>query len=67
MLGPAWEVLTVAFQFFMDLVLEGRSFAEALMANDVLAGRVWVFLLPWIARAPLLFYRSGVAKTGRGA
>ena len=63
--GLVWVILTVAFELFMDLVLAGRSLSEALTAYDVLTGRVWVFLLLWIALAPLLFHRLGVAKAGR--
>lgn len=65
--GLLWVILTVAFEFFMDLVLAGRPSSEAPMAYDVPAGRAWVFLLLWIAPAPVLFYRLGVAKTARAA
>ena len=63
--GLVWVVLTVAFEFFMELVVAGRSMSEALASYDVAAGRVWVFFLFWIALAPLVFYRVGVAKPGR--
>lgn len=63
--GLTWAVLTIAFEFFMGLVLAGKPLAEVLAAYDVLAGRVWVFLLIWIALAPLLFYRLGVARADR--
>lgn len=61
-IGLAWLVLTVAFEFFMGLVLAGRPLSDVLAAYDVQAGRVWVFLLIWIALAPLLFYRLSGAK-----
>jgi len=63
--GLVWVVLTVAFEFFMERVVVGKSLSEALAAYDVPAGRVWVFLLLWIALAPLLFYRLGMTKAGR--
>lgn len=63
--GLMWVALTVAFEFFMDLVLAGRPLAEVLTSYDVLAGRVWVLFLIWIALAPLLFYRWSAAKAGR--
>lgn len=61
-IGLVWLVLTVAFEFFIGLVLAGRPLSEVLAAYDVQAGRVWVFLLIWIALAPLLFYRLSGAK-----
>ncbi len=54
--GLLWLVLTVAFEFFMGLVLARRSFDEVLRDYDVTKGRVWVFLLLWIALAPVLFH-----------
>ncbi len=51
-----WLVLTVAFEFFMGLVLARRSLDEVLRDYDVTKGRVWVFLLLWIALAPVLFH-----------
>ena len=63
--GLVWVALTVAFEFFMELVLAGESLSHALAAYNVPAGRVCVFLLLWIALAPLLFHRLGVTKAGR--
>ncbi len=61
-IGLLWMVMTIAFEFFMGLVLASRPLSKVLGAYDVLAGRVWIFFLLWIAVAPLLFYRLGTAK-----
>jgi len=61
-IGLLWLVMTIAFEFFMGLVLASRPLSKVLGAYDVLAGRVWIFFLLWIAVAPLLFYRLGTAK-----
>ena len=57
--GVMWLALTVAFEFFMGLVLAKRPMAQVLADYNVLAGRVWPFFLIWLALAPLLFYRLG--------
>lgn len=56
-IGCMWLALTVAFEFFMGLVLAGRPIQQVLSDYNVLAGRVWVFFLIWLALAPLLFYK----------
>ncbi len=55
--GVMWLALTVAFEFFMGLVLAGRPIQQVLSDYNVLAGRVWVFFLIWLALAPLFFYK----------
>ena len=57
MIGVLWLVLTVAFEFFMGLVLAKRPLAQVFGDYNVLAGRVWVFFLIWLTLAPWLFYR----------
>jgi hypothetical protein len=57
LIGLMWMGLTVAFEFFMGLVLAGRPLAQVLHDYDILSGRVWPLLLIWIALAPWLFYR----------
>jgi hypothetical protein len=54
--GVLWLVLTVAFEFFMGLVLAHRSMHEVLRDYNIAQGRVWVFFLLWIATAPMIFY-----------
>jgi cobalamin biosynthesis protein CobD/CbiB len=55
--GALWLGMTVAFEFFMGLVLAKRPLTRVLADYDVRAGRVWVFFLIWLTVAPLLFYR----------
>ena len=55
--GLVWLSLTVAFESFMGLVLMKRTTAQILADYNILAGRVWVLLLIWLAVAPWLFYR----------
>lgn len=57
MVGGMWLVLTVAFEFFMGLVLAGRPIQQVLSDYNVLAGRVWVFFLIWLTLAPRLFHK----------
>jgi len=55
--GLLWMALTLAFEFLFFHYLGGHSWAELLANYDVLNGRVWVFVLIWIALAPYLFFR----------
>jgi hypothetical protein len=57
LIGLMWLVLTVAFEFFMGLVLAGKPLSAVLHDYNLLAGRVWVLFLLWIFLAPWVFYR----------
>jgi hypothetical protein len=54
--GLLWLALTIAFEFFMGLVLARRPLNEVLRDYDMTRGRVWVLLLLWITLAPSLFH-----------
>ncbi len=56
MIGLIWLGMTVAFEFYMGLVLRKKPLAEVLADYNLLAGRVWPLLLLWITVAPWLFY-----------
>lgn len=56
LVGFVWLALTMAFEFFMGLVLAGKPFAAVLHDYNLCAGRVWVLFLLWILLAPWLFY-----------
>lgn len=56
-IGLFWMALTVAFEFLFFHFVGGRSWSELLDNYDVLSGRVWVFVLLWVAAAPYLFFR----------
>ena len=60
-IGLLWVSLTVAFEFFMGLVLLGRPVAQVLADYNVFAGRVWVLFLLWLTVAPWLFFRIRAA------
>ncbi len=57
LVGVVWLVLTVAFEFFMGLVLAHRTLPEVLRDYDLAAGRVWVLFLIWLTLAPWVFHR----------
>jgi hypothetical protein len=49
--------MTLAFEFLFGHFVAGHSWARLLQDYNLLAGRVWVLLLAWVALAPYLFYR----------
>jgi hypothetical protein len=55
-IGAVWLCLTVAFEFFMGLLLQKRPLAQVLGDYNLLAGRVWPLFLIWLAIAPWLFH-----------
>jgi hypothetical protein len=57
LIGLIWLLLTVAFEFFMGLVLAHRPLAQVLHDYNLLAGRVWVLFLIWLTLAPWIFFR----------
>jgi hypothetical protein len=57
LVGLVWLVLTVAFEFFMGLVLAHRPLSQVLEQYDLSAGRVWVLFLLWLTLAPWVFFR----------
>jgi hypothetical protein len=56
-IGVFWLPLTVAFEFFMGLVLAQRPLAQVLHDYNLAAGRVWVLFLIWLTLAPWIFFR----------
>ena len=56
-IGLVWLLLTVAFEFFMGLVLAHRPLTQVLHDYNLLAGRVWPLFLVWLVLAPWVFYR----------
>ena len=56
-IGFTWLLLTVAFEFFMGLVLLHKPLHQVLQDYNLPAGRVWVLFLAWLTVAPWLFFR----------
>jgi len=56
-IGAYWLILTLAFEFFMGLVLAPRPLAQVLQDYNLLAGRVWPLFLIWLTLAPWVFFR----------
>ena len=55
--GLIWLVMTVAFEFLFGFYVRGLSWSRLFHEYNLLAGRVWVLVLAWVAVAPYLFYR----------
>jgi hypothetical protein len=61
LIGLIWLLPTVAFEFFMGLVLMRRSWSQVLNDYNLLAGRVWAVFLAWLALAPWVFFHLRAA------
>ena len=56
-IGACWLIFTIAFEFFLGLVLAPRPLAQVLQDYNLLAGRVWLLFLIWLTLAPWVFFR----------
>lgn len=56
-IGCIWLGLTVAFEFLFGHYVAGHAWSKLIADYNILAGRVWIVVLIWIAIAPTLFYR----------
>ena len=56
-IGLIWLGLTVVFEFSFGHYVAGHTWSRLLSDYNILAGRVWIVVLIWIAIAPLLFSR----------
>jgi hypothetical protein len=57
LVGAAWLVLTLAFEFALGRFVSGLSWKEMLAEYDVASGKLWVLVPVWVAIAPYVFYR----------
>ncbi|WP_374340893.1 hypothetical protein [Azonexus sp.] len=57
LLGAGWAALTVAFEFLFFHFVAGHSWLALLDNYNIGAGRIWVFVVLWVAIAPSLFFR----------
>ncbi|MEC4814802.1 MAG: hypothetical protein SAK29_16200 [Scytonema sp. PMC 1069.18] len=55
-IGLIWLLLTVSFEFLFGHYIVGLEWSQLLADYNLLAGRVWIFVLVWIAIAPLVFF-----------
>jgi hypothetical protein len=56
-IGLLWLVMTVAFEFLFGHYIAGHPWERLLLDYNLIAGRVWVFVLLWIAVAPYIMFR----------
>lgn len=56
-IGLIWLGLTVIFEFSFGHYVAKHSWSLLLHDYNILAGRVWIIVLIWIAIAPMVFYR----------
>ena len=56
-IGLIWLGMTILFEFGFGHFIMGNPWSKLFHDYNLLAGRVWVFVLLWIALAPWLFYR----------
>ena len=56
-LGMTWLVLTVVFEFLLGHFVIGHPWSRLFHDYNLLAGRVWILVLLWIAAAPSILYR----------
>ncbi|MBF2063164.1 MAG: hypothetical protein IGS39_01835 [Calothrix sp. C42_A2020_038] len=55
-IGLIWLGLTIAFEFLFGYYVMGHEWSQLLADYNLLAGRIWIFVLIWIAIAPFIFY-----------
>jgi hypothetical protein len=58
-IGSIWLLLTVLFEFSFGRLVVKHSWSQLLGDYNLLAGRVWILVLIWIAIAPLVFWGLG--------
>lgn len=54
-IGLIWLAMTVAFEFTFGRYVRRLPWSQLLHDYNVLAGRLWVLVLMWLAVAPLVF------------
>jgi hypothetical protein len=58
-IGVSWLVMTVLFEFGFGHYVAGHSWSRLLADYNLLAGRVWLLFLVWIAMLPYVTWRLG--------
>ncbi|MDH4109183.1 MAG: hypothetical protein OEW35_12760 [Gammaproteobacteria bacterium] len=62
-IGASWLAMTLAFEFGFGHYVAGHSWRRLLTDYNLLAGRLWVLFLAWIAALPLLLYHLQASGT----
>ena len=55
--GLTWLALTIAFEFLFGRYVAGHHWSRLFHDYNLLAGRLWVCILLWIAVAPYVVFR----------
>ena len=56
-IGGAWLVMTIAFEFGFGHFVAGHSWSRLLADYNLLTGHVWVLFLLWLFLAPTVVHR----------
>ena len=59
LIGVAWLLFTVAFEFSFGHFVVGHSWNQLFADYNILNGRVWLFFLCWVLVMPYVFYKFG--------
>lgn len=54
LLGLVWLILTIVFEFLFGHYVMGHSWSKLFHDYNLLAGRVWIFVLIWITIIPII-------------
>ncbi len=57
LVGTAWLLLTVAFEFLFGHYIAGNSWDRLLADYNILKGRLWILVLLWTFISPWFFHR----------
>jgi len=66
-LGLTWLILTAVCEFLFGRFVMGHPWANLFHDYNLLAGRVWIFVLIWITAAPIIFCRLQLTSGRRYA
>jgi hypothetical protein len=56
-IGTLWLAMTVAFEFLFGHFVVGHPWSRLLHDYNLIAGRLWVLVLVWVAVAPYVMFR----------
>lgn len=55
-IGTIWLALTILFEFVLGYFVSHLPFRKMLHDYNILAGRVWIFILIWTFIGPYIFF-----------